>query len=84
MYASYKENIKEGEVVRKIPIFLIRLYQIFISPYLGQNKCKYYPTCSNYAIQAYQKYGVFKGTLLSVWRILRCNPFSKGGYDPLK
>ena len=46
--------------------------------------CKYYPSCSRYSYQAIEKYGAFKGTFLSVWRILRCNPFSKGGYDPLK
>jgi putative membrane protein insertion efficiency factor len=45
--------------------------------------CKYFPTCSQYAIEALEKYGVIKGGLLAVWRILRCNPFSKGGYDPV-
>jgi len=45
--------------------------------------CKYIPTCSEYAVQAIQKYGVFKGILLAAWRILRCNPFAKGGYDPV-
>ncbi|HKM29128.1 MAG TPA: membrane protein insertion efficiency factor YidD [Bacilli bacterium] len=46
-------------------------------------RCKYHPTCSNYAIDAYLKFNFFKATLLAVWRILRCNPFSKGGYDPV-
>ena len=45
--------------------------------------CKYIPTCSEYAIQAIEKYGVLKGVFLGIWRILRCNPFSKGGYDPV-
>lgn len=76
------------KVIKKIttfiPILFINIYRTFISPYLGQGKCKYYPTCSDYALQAYKKYGLIKGTFLSVWRILRCNPFSKGGYDPLK
>ena len=69
--------------MKKACIKMIRLYHIFISPWKRYGHCKYYPTCSNYAIEAYQKYGFFKGTALTVWRILRCNPFSKGGYDPV-
>ena len=49
----------------------------------GHPTCKYFPTCSQYAIEALEKYGEIKGGLLAVWRILRCNPFSKGGYDPV-
>ena len=69
--------------MKKACIKMIRLYQKYISPWKRNGHCKYYPTCSNYAIEAYQKYGFFKGTALTVWRILRCNPFSKGGYDPV-
>ncbi|MFA8342314.1 MAG: membrane protein insertion efficiency factor YidD [Rhodothermaceae bacterium] len=69
--------------MRKIFIFLIRIYQKFISP-LTPPSCRFYPSCSEYAVQAYQKYGVFKGTAMAIWRILRCNPFNKGGYDPVK
>jgi putative membrane protein insertion efficiency factor len=47
-------------------------------------RCKYIPTCSQYAVEAIEKYGVIKGGLMSTWRILRCNPFSKGGFDPVK
>ncbi len=60
--------------------FLIRVYQKFISP-LFPPRCRYYPTCSNYALTAYKKHGFFKGTILSTWRILRCNPWSRGGVD---
>ena len=67
----------------KIMILLIRFYQKYISP-LKRPTCRFYPTCSSYAIQAYKKYGFFKGSVLSIWRILRCNPFCKGGYDPVK
>lgn len=63
-------------------IGLIRFYQTAISPY-KKPCCKYYPTCSNYAIQAIQRFGALKGTCLSIYRILRCNPFSRGGYDPV-
>lgn len=65
-----------------IPIKLINFYQKYISS-RTQPKCKFYPTCSNYAIQAYEKYNFIKATFLVIIRILRCNPFSKGGYYPL-
>jgi len=72
--------------MKKLGIFLVKLYQKTISPifYLLGVRCKYHPTCSEYTMQAIEKYGFFKGSLLGIWRILRCNPFSKGGYDPLK
>lgn len=63
-------------------ILLIRFYQKCISP-LTPPSCKYYPTCSNYAIQAIERFGPIKGLFLAIYRILRCNPFSKGGYDPV-
>ena len=69
--------------MKKVCIKMIRFYQKYISPLKPYGTCKYYPTCSNYAIEAYQKHGFIKGTVLTVWRILRCNPFSKGGYDPV-
>ena len=72
--------------MKKILVLFIKGYQKFISPifkYMGVN-CKYYPTCSEYTKQAILKYGCLKGCWIGVKRILRCNPFSKGGYDPLK
>ena len=69
--------------MKNICIYLIKFYRKYLSPLKGYGTCKFYPTCSQYAIEAYEKYGFFKGTLLTVWRILRCNPFSKGGYDPV-
>ncbi|MCK9335195.1 MAG: membrane protein insertion efficiency factor YidD [Candidatus Cloacimonetes bacterium] len=65
-----------------IALRLIRFYQIAISPYLPRS-CRFNPSCSSYAMQAYQKFPLLKATYLSLWRILRCNPFCKGGYDPL-
>ena len=53
-------------------------------PFSSHDKCRFIPTCSNYAIDAINEYGVFKGIILSIYRIIRCNPFSKGGYDPVK
>ena len=69
-------------MIKKIMIFLIHLYRKYLSP-LKRTKCPYIPSCSEYAIEAIKKHGVIKGSLLSVWRIIRCNPFSKGGYDPV-
>lgn len=69
----------------KVAILIVKFYQKFISKYiLIGNNCKFYPTCSEYSIQAYQKYGFIRGSYLTINRILRCHPFSRGGYDPLK
>ncbi|WP_330637100.1 membrane protein insertion efficiency factor YidD [Faecalicatena fissicatena] len=70
-------------MVKKILIGLVRVYQKYLSPLKGHSTCIYFPTCSQYAVEAIEKYGALKGGLLAVWRILRCNPFSKGGYDPV-
>ncbi len=70
-------------MIRKWMISLIRGYQKYISPSLPPS-CRYIPSCSQYAIDAIAKYGPIRGGLMAVWRILRCNPFSKGGYDPVK
>ncbi|MDZ7764540.1 MAG: membrane protein insertion efficiency factor YidD [Melioribacteraceae bacterium] len=69
--------------MRKIFIYLIKLYQKAISP-LFPPSCRFYPSCSEYSAQSFQKFGVFKGGAKSIWRILRCNPFNKGGYDPVE
>ena len=68
--------------MKYIMIRMIRFYQKYLSP-LKSTKCPYYPTCSQYGLEAIQKYGAVKGGLLALWRILRCNPFSMGGYDPV-
>lgn len=68
--------------MKRVLIKLIRFYQTAISP--GRPACcKYIPTCSNYALEAINRFGALKGTGLAVWRLLRCNPFSRGGYDPV-
>ncbi|MGN0594230.1 MAG: membrane protein insertion efficiency factor YidD [Hominimerdicola sp.] len=66
--------------MKHLAILLIEFYRKFISP-LFPARCKYYPSCSAYALQAFKKHGFFKGFILSGWRILRCNPFSEGGVD---
>ncbi|MGE5472762.1 MAG: membrane protein insertion efficiency factor YidD [Ignavibacteriales bacterium] len=67
----------------KLAIIAIKFYKRFLSPLKGQT-CRFYPTCSQYAIDALRKYGFIKGTLLFMKRIARCHPFNPGGYDPLK
>jgi len=64
-------------------ILLIKVYQIGLSPMLGPNKCRYQPTCSNYALEALKKYGLFKGGYLAAKRILSCHPWGGSGYDPV-
>jgi putative membrane protein insertion efficiency factor len=61
----------------------IRFYQRVISPAFPA-RCKYYPSCSSYALSALRTYGIARGSVLAIWRILRCNPFSHGGYDPVE
>ena len=69
--------------MKSVLIQIIKVYRKYISPLKGRPTCIYYPTCSQYAIEALEKYGVVKGTYLAVRRILRCHPFHKGGYDPV-
>lgn len=64
-------------------MLFIKIYQKTISSILPPS-CRFIPTCSEYSYEAIKKYGVIKGSLLSVWRVLRCNPFNTGGYDPVK
>ncbi|MBQ3416570.1 MAG: membrane protein insertion efficiency factor YidD [Ruminococcus sp.] len=68
--------------MKKILLKLIRFYQNSISVHTSP-KCKYFPTCSQYTYEAIEEWGALKGALMGIWRILRCNPFSKGGYDPV-
>ena len=69
--------------MKYILLLVIKIYQKAISPFFLPS-CRFIPTCSEYSYQAVSKYGFFKGVILSIWRILRCNPFNNGGYDPVK
>jgi len=93
MKETFQDNIKEARL-RDIPVTiktfpslvllaLIRGYQIFISPLNPPGTCRFYPTCSHYTYQAIYRYGALRGTLMGIWRILRCNPFNAGGFDPV-
>lgn len=68
--------------IAAVALLPIRFYRWLLSPALGQ-RCRYYPTCSAYAEEAVRELGAFRGIILAAWRVLRCNPFSRGGLDPL-
>lgn len=70
-------------LIKKAMIFLIRTYQLTLSPRFSHGSCRFTPTCSQYAVEAIEIHGIFKGSLMAIWRILRCNPFNKGGWDPV-
>ena len=72
-----------GNLPRLPLLALIRLYQTTFSRTLPPNTCRFYPTCSHYGYRAIYKYGAIKGSIMAIWRILRCNPFNPGGYDPV-
>ncbi|MBR2721283.1 MAG: membrane protein insertion efficiency factor YidD [Clostridia bacterium] len=69
--------------MKRLAIWLVRLYQKYLSPLKKRPTCRFYPTCSSYAIEALQKRGFFAGTILAVGRILRCQPFGRAGWDPV-
>ena len=69
--------------LRRIAVLPIRAYQLSLGPLFGP-RCKYYPSCSEYAAQAITKFGILRGLVLAGWRLLRCNPWSHGGFDPVE
>ena len=71
------------KAVRWLAVLPIRAYQRVLSPMLG-NRCRYYPSCSEYAAQAVGRFGILRGLVLAGWRLLRCNPWSNGGFDPVE
>lgn len=84
-WKTYSKNIsfmKLNNLIKKALLGLIKFYQDGISPLLGP-RCRFTPTCSNYTYEAIIEHGIIKGTFLGIKRILRCNPFFKGGYDPV-
>ncbi len=69
--------------MKRVLLWGINFYRSAVSPYKGGPCCRYTPTCSQYAKTAIERYGAVKGSRLAMWRLMRCNPFSKGGYDPV-
>jgi len=85
---SNEPTLKDFELTllnfpRFIILIFIRFYQKFISPALPVNTCRFYPSCSRYGFESVKKFGAIKGTFLAIYRIVRCNPFNPGGYDPV-
>lgn len=74
---------KIRNIIKKIMLFMIKSYQLTMSPRFSNGACRYTPTCSQYAVEALEEHGIIKGSLLAIRRIARCNPFFKGGYDPV-
>jgi putative membrane protein insertion efficiency factor len=68
--------------MKSLALWLLRLYKRWVSPSLPPS-CRYVPTCSEYAMEAVERYGVLRGGLMAAWRLLRCHPFVRGGYDPV-
>jgi putative membrane protein insertion efficiency factor len=88
--SNYSDEPRLRELPRTVENFprlaflgLIRLYQATFARALPPDTCRFYPSCSHYGYQAVYRYGIFKGGLMAIWRILRCNPFNPGGYDPV-
>jgi len=82
--ASPKEIPLNWRTIPRMPaLILIRLYQKLISPALPAGTCRFHPSCSHYSYQAIAQHGLIKGGALSVWRVLRCQPFNPGGFDPV-
>jgi len=76
--------LRLGNLPRYVLLALVRLYQLTFSRTLPPGSCRFYPSCSHYGYQAIYKYGAIRGILMAAWRVLRCNPFNSGGYDPVE
>ena len=81
--AEFRPDFRLTHIPQTLVLALIRLYQLTFSRLMPPNTCRFYPSCSRYGFEAVQKHGAIKGSLLAAWRVLRCNPFNPGGYDPV-
>jgi uncharacterized protein len=80
--APTTDNARIGDpAVRYVGVAAVWAYRITLAPFIGVGQCKYHPSCSQYAIDAFKEFGFFKGAVLATWRLLRCNPWSRGGVD---
>jgi len=81
--ADFKPDFHLTRIPQTLLLALIRLYQLTFSRLMPPNTCRFYPSCSRYGFEAIRKHGAIKGSLLAGWRVLRCNPFNPGGFDPV-
>ena len=81
--AEFKPDFRLNHIPQTLLLALIRLYQLTFSRLMPVNTCRFYPSCSRYGFEAIRKHGAIKGSLLAGWRVLRCNPFNPGGFDPV-
>src|SRR5258708_10384147 len=81
--AEFRPDFRLTHIPQTAVLGLIRLYQLTFSRLMPSNTCRFYPSCSRYGFEAVRKYGAIKGSLMAGWRVLRCNPFNPGGYDPV-
>ena len=81
--APWKPDFRLTHLPQTALLGLIRLYQLTLSRAMPVNTCRFYPSCSRYGFEAVRRYGLIKGGLLAAWRVLRCNPFNPGGFDPV-
>ena len=79
----WEPDFRPTRVPQTLLLGLIRLYQVTLSRLMPANTCRFYPTCSRYGFEAIRRHGALKGSVLAAWRVLRCNPFNPGGYDPV-
>lgn len=80
---AWTPDLRLTQLPRTLLMGVIRLYQLTLSRALPANTCRFYPSCSRYGFEAIQKYGALRGSVMAAWRVLRCNPFNPGGYDPV-
>ena len=81
--AAWQPDFRLTHLPQTLLLGLIRLYQLTLSRLMPPGTCRFYPTCSRYGFEAIQKHGAIRGSLMAAWRVLRCNPFNPGGYDPV-
>jgi putative membrane protein insertion efficiency factor len=81
--AAWRPDFHPTRIPQTLLLALIRLYQLTLSRMMPANTCRFYPSCSRYGFEAIRKHGAVKGSLLATWRVLRCNPFNPGGFDPV-
>jgi uncharacterized protein len=82
-HQRWQPDFRLTHIPRTLLLGLIRLYQVTLSRLMPADTCRFYPSCSRYGFEAIRKYGAIKGSLMAGWRVLRCNPFTPGGYDPV-